>query len=62
MAISEKSCNFAAQNFNKVYIEMATAQDIRIKGQQICLANQLLAASGVLHRVQGSYAMTLRLR
>ena len=41
---------------------MATAQDIRIKGQQICLANQLLAASGVLHRVQESYAMTRRLR
>ena len=41
---------------------MATAQDIRFKGQQICPANQLLAASGVLHRVQESYVMTLRLR
>lgn len=30
---------------------MATAQ----------LTKQLLAASGVLHRVQGSYAMTFRL-
>ena len=41
---------------------MATAKDIRIKGQQICgKQNLLLAASGVLHRVQGSYAMTCRL-
>ena len=41
---------------------MATAQDIWNKKQQICCANQLLAASGVLHRVQESYAMTIRLR
>ena len=40
---------------------MATAQNIRNKGQQVRLANVLLAASGVLHRVQGSYAMTIRL-
>ena len=41
---------------------MATAQDIRIKGQQISgKQNLLLAASGVLHRVHESYAMTLRL-
>jgi len=40
---------------------MAQAQDIMRKGQQICLANLLLAASGV-HRVQESYAMTIRLR
>ncbi len=32
---------------------MATAQNIW---------KQLLAASGVLHRVQGSYAMIIRLR
>ena len=61
LADSRKSCNFAVQNFNKVYIVMAQAQDIMRKGQQICLANQLLAASGV-HRVQESYAMTIRLR
>ena len=42
---------------------MATAQEIRIKGQWICVEqNLLLAASGVLHRVQESYAMTIRLR
>ena len=40
---------------------MAQAQDTTRKGQQICLANQLLAASGG-HRVQESYAMTIRLR
>lgn len=61
LADSRKSCNFAMQNFNKVYIVMAQAQDIMRKGQQICLENQLLAASGG-HRVQGSYAMTIRLR
>lgn len=62
LVVSEKSCNFAAQNFNRVYIVMATAQDIMRKGQWICLTNQLSAASGVLHRVQEGYAMTLRLR
>lgn len=41
---------------------MATAQNIWNMGQQISgKQNLLLAASGVLHRVQGSYAMTLRL-
>ena len=29
---------------------------------QAQMTKQLFAASGVLHRVQGSYAMTLRLR
>ena len=53
---------FAVAKILKLYImNMATAQNIWNKGQQICRANQLLAASGVLHRVQGSYAMTLRL-
>lgn len=61
LADSRKSCNFASQNFNKVYIVMAQAQDTMRKVQQICLANQLLAASGG-HRVQESYAMTIRLR
>lgn len=51
-ADSRKSGNFAKQNFNKVYIVMAQAQ----------LTKQLFAASGVLHRVQESYAMTMRLR
>ena len=51
LADSRKSCNFAAQNFNKVFIVMAQAQ----------MTKQLLAASGG-HRVQESYAMTLRLR
>lgn len=42
---------------------MATAQYITANyGQLIQHKNQLLAASGVLHRVQESYAMTLRLR
>ncbi len=42
---------------------MAMAQDITGKnGLLIQCENQLLAASGVLHRVQESYAMTKRLR
>lgn len=41
---------------------MATAQDIMANnGLLIQYKNQLLAASGVSHRVQESYAMPLRL-
>ncbi len=41
---------------------MATTQDIIGKnGRLIQRENQLLAASGVLHRVQGSYAIYERL-
>lgn len=42
---------------------MATDQYITAnKGQLIQRENQLLAASGVLHRVQESHAMAMRLR